>query len=345
MARSALAAALWSNSMSNLEIKATKPVRIVIVTPVYNDWESFKKLVPNIDKYLRDRAVSVKFIAVDDGSFQEPKLTEHDWGQMDVVNSLEILRLTSNQGHQRAIAIGLSRVAVDADADVVIVMDCDGEDRPQDIGALLDAHLKTPNAIIVASRATRSEGFAFVVLYAVYKHCFRAMTGKSIDFGNFSMIPMPLLARLVHLPEAWNHLAGTIVRSRLPIVRVATDRGLRYAGQSSMNLVSLIIHGLSGISVFSDTVFVRLLLIASLLGAGTMTMAAALVALRLLTDWTPPGWTSTTIVSLVIVFMQVLLFSGGAIFMQLQRRSSPTVIPAWVAPDYILGSIHFDLSV
>jgi polyisoprenyl-phosphate glycosyltransferase len=328
--------------MSDLEVQAT-PVRIVIVTPVYNDWESFNQLVPDIDKYLCTRSVRVKVVAVDDGSFQEPSLTDHDWGQMHVVNSVEVLRLTSNQGHQRAIAIGLSKVAADAEADVVIVMDCDGEDRPQDIGALLDAHLKTPNAIIAASRATRSEGAAFILFYAFYKRCFRAMTGKSIDFGNFSMIPMSLLTRLVHLPESWNHLAGTIVRSRLPIVRVATDRGLRYAGQSSMNLVSLIIHGLSGISVFSDTVFVRLLLMACLLGVGTMLIAVVLVTLRLLTDWTPPGWTSTTIVSLVIVFMQALMLSGGAIFMQLQRRSSPTVIPARVAPDYILDCIHLDL--
>lgn len=329
--------------MSDSGVHAAAPLRIVIVTPVYNDWDAFVQLVPMIDKNLRARSINVKIMAVDDGSFLEPDLNDRDWGQMDVVSNVEILRLTSNQGHQRAIAIGLSKVAAEDEADAVIVMDCDGEDRPEDIGALLDAYQQAPRAIIAASRATRSEGMAFVLFYSVYKRCFRAMTGKSIDFGNFCMIPKPLLARLVHLPECWNHLAGAIVRSRLPIARVATDRGLRYAGRSSMSLVSLVIHGLSGISVFSDTVFVRLLLMACFLGAGTMSIAIILVAIRLLTDWTPPGWTSTTIVSLAIVFMQALLLSGGAIFMQLQQRSSPTVIPARVAPDYILDSVQIDL--
>ena len=169
------------------------------------------------------------------------------------------------------------------------------------------------------------------------------MTGKSINFGNFCVIPMPLLKHLVHLPEVWNHLAGSIVRSRMPVLKVATDRGQRYAGQSSMNLVSLVIHGLSGISVFSDSVFVRFLLLACSMGAGTLVIAVVVIAIRLLTDWSIPGWTSTTIVSLSIIFMQALLLSGGAIFMQLQRRSSPTVIPARAAPDYILYDIYLDL--
>ena len=126
-------------------------MNIVIVTPLYNDWDSFVQLVPVIDHNLGSRHIDVTVLAVDDGSLLEPDIDSLNWGKLQVVKNVEILRLTRNQGHQRAIAIGLSKIAADNFADAVVVMDCDGEDRPEDIGALLDAHLKQPNTIVAAS--------------------------------------------------------------------------------------------------------------------------------------------------------------------------------------------------
>ena len=48
---------------------------IVIITPVYNDWESFSKLIKEIDKAISSfKDISFKLIAVNDGSKEKSPL-------------------------------------------------------------------------------------------------------------------------------------------------------------------------------------------------------------------------------------------------------------------------------
>ena len=195
----------------------------------------------------------VSLIAVDDASSE--LLTSDAEPDAASIEGVEILRLICNLGHQRAIAVGLAEVAQRHAYDAVIVMDCDGEDRRCDLVRLIDAHRMDRTAIIVAQRAKRSEGLSFRAFYELYKSVFILLTGRRMDFGNFLLIPRPMVTRLAHMPEIWNHLAAAVLRSRVRVVGVPTERGRRYAGNSSMNLVALLTQGLSAIAVLSDIVF------------------------------------------------------------------------------------------
>jgi len=312
---------------------------IAVVLPIFNDWHSFVRLIPDLESAFAGTGVDVTVVAVDDGSVDPLELGDADWSDYQSVKRIEILQLASNVGHQRAIAIGLSYVQKNLQCDAAIVMDSDGEDRPRDIPKLLDAHTKHSASIIAAARATRSEGAIFKLYYGAYKICFRLLTGRVIDFGNFCLIPRQYLGRITHQADLWNHLAACIIRSRLPLVRVPTDRGRRYAGQSHMNLVSLIVHGLSAMSVFSDAVFVRLILAAFALAGITISASVAILAIRLGTDWTPPGWASIVLVSLGVILLQALVLSVGTTFLHLHGRSSPSVLPAQMAEAYVLERI------
>lgn len=176
----------------------------------------------------------------------------------------KILRLALNLGHQRAIAVGLCAVADRTQFDAVLVMHSDGEDRPADIAALLEASRQHPDHVVLARRAKRSESPAFRFWYLIYKLIFHTLSGQVISFGNYSVVPMSAVQRLVHMPELWNNLAACILRSRLPCTTVPTARGVRYSGRSTMNLVSLVVHGLSVMSVYSDVIFVRALIAAAM---------------------------------------------------------------------------------
>ena len=231
-------------------------LKLVIVTPVYNDWESFRKLIPEIDRALESKDVEVSIIGVNDGSLQAMPIMLMDGVRTSRVQSVEILELAFNMGHQRAIALGLAEVVKRNVPAVSIIMDCDGEDKPSDLLLLIEQHERSPDHIVVAQRAQRSEGRLFKVCYRLYKGIFKLLTGTGISHGNFSLIPISLLRRLIYMPDIWNHLAATVVRSRLPIQTVPTNRGTRYAGQSKLNTVSLITLGLSAISVFTDIAFV-----------------------------------------------------------------------------------------
>lgn len=316
---------------------------IAVLTPIYNDWASFAQLVPALDCLLaREREMGdmrVTVLAVNDGSNDMPDDLAAAFQDLRVIERVELLNLVCNVGHQRAIAVGLVEVAQRGDVDGVIVMDADGEDRPEHVLDLLAAAQRHLGHVIVAHRAKRAEGWRFRAAYWIYKLAFRLLTGQTIDFGNFCFIPTALLEWLIHVPEIWNNLASTIVHSRVPLVRVPTLRGMRYAGRSRMNTVSLVIHGLSAVSVYSDVAFVRVLMASLGLSVLTVLGIIVVVAIRFTTDLAIPGWASNVAASLVIMLFQALMFSAGAAFLVLANRSSPSIVPVLEAPRFRRGRV------
>lgn len=305
---------------------------LVIVTPVFNDWESFRVLAGELSEMAAKHDLTIRILAVDDGSSVRIGEEPLDAGNLEAV---EIIRLVCNLGHQRAIAIGLVEASKMTDIEGVVVMDCDGEDRVEDIPSLLMEARDNEGSLVVATRASRSEGLKFRTFYAIYKRLFLTLVGTRIDFGNFAFIPKESLGPLVHSAGIWNHLAASVCRSRLPFIRKPCPRGHRYAGQSKMNFASLLIHGLGAMSVYVDVVLVRLiasisLFVVALLGAISVTMI-----IRLTTDLAIPGWATNAIGILTIMLLLSFIFVFTAVFMVLNLRTMKTVIPAIDGPHYI----------
>jgi hypothetical protein len=209
----------------------------------------------------------------------------------------------------------------------VVVMDCDGEDRPEDVVALVQKANSVDAGIVCAQRTKRSEALSFKIFYAFYKFIFRLMTGKVIDFGNFMLIKKGSLISLVHHPSLWNHLAATVVQSRVPIERLATQRGKRFFGKSKMNFVSLLIHGLSAISAFFDVFLVRLLFGIGIVMFGAFVATLAVVLIRLFTELAIPGWATTAAGFALVVFIVSLLMGSLAVLGLLSSRSTLQTVP------------------
>lgn len=246
------------------------------------------------------------------------------------------MRLACNLGHQRAIAVGLVVAKDDAtDCSAIVVMDGDGEDRPKDVPRLLEYSTQKPGAIVCARRARRSEPLGFRMFYGLYKLAFAQLTGVRIDFGNFCLVPNTRLTAVISQPGTWNHLAATLTRSRMPLVRVETDRGVRYAGTSKMNLVSLIVHGLSAVAVYSDIALVRVLLFTVTSGSLALLGLVIAVGVRFLTDLAIPGWATTVAGTMLVLFFQAMTTSAIDVFVVLTMRTSRAVIPAIDALDFV----------
>jgi hypothetical protein len=303
---------------------------------VLNDWVSFNRVLEEIARHYRATETRFHVLAVNDGSAIGSESAQFPALITGAIGSLEVLHLAVNLGHQRAIAVGLSILARRDDIATVIVMDSDQEDRPQDISVLLATGDRHPGKVVLARRIKRSEGVGFKIGYYLYKLVFSLLTGQSIDFGNFSLIPMEAVRRLVRMPELWNNLPASIMRSRLATVAVPLPRGQRYAGRSRMKLSGLIVHGLSAMSVFSEVIFVRVLLAA--LCAGGLLMAAmfAVLAIRLMTDLAIPGWASTVFGDLAILLVQLLVIIVAITFMVLSGRSNRPIIPFTDAPSFVV---------
>ncbi|CBS91595.1 glycosyltransferase [Azospirillum lipoferum] len=309
---------------------------LAIVIPVFNDWESVAMLIRGLGRSLGSDERAVHLVIVDDGS------TEPEAGLKEAVAETPftgtLLRLVRNVGHQRAIAIGLCQ-AVELAADRVVIMDGDGEDRPEDVPLLLAGLRDNPRSIVVADRRSRSEGPSFTLFYRVYKKVFSLLTGTPISFGNFSAMGLATATRLASMHELLLHVPATMIRSRCPIVRVGTDRGHRYAGQSKMNLVSLVVHGLSSIAVFSERTFTRILLFSAAIFALSGLAAVIAVLLKML-GMATPGWTTTVAGIVMVVLVQNAAVSLGGLFVVLNNKRDFALIPRQIAPIFLAEAIR-----
>lgn len=303
----------------------------IIVIPVHNDWACFYKLLKELAPIIAESAHRFEVIVIDDGSTATLADSEDYPEEIDL---LDVVELATNLGHQRAIAIGLS-IASKRPSDGTIVMDSDGEDRPEDLLRLLEAHKLNPNTIIVAERAKRSEPTLFKLSYAAYKLIFRLCTGKSIGHGNFCLIPQNRIDGLTHSAHSWNNLAASITRSRIPYLGIQTNRGVRYEGDTRMNFPALVLHGLSAVSVFLDIFAVRVVAACVTVLAVLSAASLGVVVIRVSTSLAIPGWTTNILGILVIVMLQIIILTVSILFVVLHNRSQPVIVPALVANNYI----------
>ena len=310
--------------------------RIAIVMPVLDDWISFSMVVLAIAQKFASTGRRFVVVAVDDGSTMRRGNDSTLLPPDSCIEAIEVLQLAINLGHQRAIAVGLATVARRDDIATVVVMDSDGEDRPDDIAALLTAAHQHPEHVVLAQRTRRSEGIIFRIGYIIYKLSFRVLAGRTIDFGNFCLLPMSVVRRLVHMPDLWNNLPAAIMRSRLQRIAVPTVRGVRHAGRSHMNVPSLVLHGLSAMSVYADQIFVRVLLGTAVAAAITVLGALVVVVIRFGTSFGVPGWASTMIGVLFIVLMQTIVIAVATTLMVLGNRSQRPIVPFTDAPSFVV---------
>jgi glycosyltransferase involved in cell wall biosynthesis len=309
----------------HLDVKTppSDPKRFVIVTPVYNDWEAFSHLLRAIEAAMPADRYRIDVVAVDDCSNTGPETPVLSGS----IASVTILRLTMNVGHQRAIAVGLVHVDEAAEADTVAIMDSDGEDVPTELKRMVDAIHDAPDTAIVAQRSKRSETLGFRLFYWLYVRVFRMFTGHIIDFGNFSILSADHVRRLVHNSNIWNNFAATLIQAKIPIHRLSTTRGHRYAGRSHMKLVGLVTHGLGAISVFSDAVFIRILIGSFCVFGLAIAAVIAVLCLRLFTDLAVPGWTTNVLGFAVLLSAQAVMMPVMIAFLLLNSRASFQNIP------------------
>ena len=280
-------------------------MRIAIVIPVYNDWASLTTLLSRLTEALRARSDAFRFILVDDASADPPPRAVLNSANLFAETTL--LRLQCNLGHQRAIAVGLTWLFHHALPDAVVIMDGDGEDKPEDVPRLLN-HFQTNGGTtaVFAARTRRLEGLRFRFFYRLYQMAHRLLTGLPVNIGNFSVVPGDFLRSLVVSSHLWNHYAATVVSLRLRMTTIATTRGVRYQGRSKMSFVSLVRHGVSALAVHSELVAVRLLIATAAFSVLAVALLALSTSVRLFTTLAIPGWATYVTGFILIILIQIL---------------------------------------
>ena len=232
-------------------------MKIKILIPIYNDWQSVFKLLENINSEISGLEHEFSAIIVNDASIEtRPEINLN----LNNLNSIKIINMKENQGHARCNAAGLKHIFENEEFDYVIPMDGDGEDRPEEIKQLIDNLNYHPDKPIVGERIKRSEGIFFKFCYLAHKIITSTFTGQSIKYGNYTCLPKSIVEKMINEKATWSSFSGALAKITKDRAIIPSERGTRYFGPSKMSFKNLIIHSLSIISVFRTNVLIRSIL-------------------------------------------------------------------------------------
>ena len=229
-------------------------MKIKILVPIYNDWQSASKLLDEIDNNILDLDHEISVIIINDASTHDRQEEQKDFKN---IHSIKILNMNINQGHTRCIATGLKYIFEKEDFDYVIPMDGDGEDRPEEVKEFINQIQNSNDKPIVGKRVKRSEGLFFKLCYEFHKLITLTFTGKSVKFGNFTCLPRATVEKMINEKATWNSFSGSLVKIEKDLFEIPSIRGNRYFGPSKMSFMNLLKHSLSIISVFKKAVLFR----------------------------------------------------------------------------------------
>ena len=232
-------------------------MKIKILIPVYNDFQSLSKLLDDINSIISNSDINFSAIIINDASTDKEEITISD---KEKISSIKIINMKTNNGHARGIATGLKYIFENEVFDYVIPMDGDGEDRPEEILKFIELLNHEPNKPIVGERIKRSEGIIFKISYIIHKLITFIFTGHSIKFGNFTCLPKSTVEKMINEKATWSSFSGSLTKLEKNRSTIPSIRGNRYFGPSKMSFYNLIKHSLSIIAVFKSNVIIRSIL-------------------------------------------------------------------------------------
>ena len=231
--------------------------KIIILIPVFNDWQSVFKLLENINTEVSSLEGEFSIIIVNDASSEvRPEISTN----LEKLKSIKIINMKENKGHARCYAAGLKYIFEKEEFDYVIPMDGDGEDRPEEIKNFIEHLNYSPDKPIVGERIKRAEGVFFKFCYSIHKLLTFAFTGQSIKFGNYTCLPKSTVEKMINDKATWSSFSGALTKLEKDRSSTPSIRGTRYFDPSKMSYKNLIIHSLSIIAVFKLNVLLRSIL-------------------------------------------------------------------------------------
>ena len=279
--------------------------RVSVAIALYNEEEVLPELLRRLTAVLdKLPAGPHEIVLVDDGSSDRT---------MDLVTAAAAedprivgISLSRNFGHQAALSAALDNVT----GDVVIVMDGDLQDRPEEIPRFLDLY-KEGFDVVYATRVDRQERLILRACYFLFYRLVALVADlrTPLDSGDFALLSRRVVDRINALPERNRYLRGLRTWIGFKQTGVPVKRDARAAGKPAYTLGKLIQLALDGIFAFS----VAPLRAAAVLG-GLATASASIFAVysifeRVVFGQSPQGFTALIVAITFFAGVQ-LMFLG-----------------------------------
>jgi hypothetical protein len=284
--------------------------RLHIVVPLYKDVESFVLLHERVIRAVSSSGElidGVAFVVVDDSAGADPEIE-----RIRDRTAVTLVEPPFNLGHQRAIVVALRACAHQfADEDIVVTMDGDGQDKPEDVPRLIAPLLESDDRFLIAlaRRRARKESLAFKVLYTAFRLLFRFLTGREVRSGNFAAYRGAYAKTMLLHPSFDLCYSSSLITLNQDPVMIPCDRGDRYAGESRMGGERLLMHGVRMLMPFADRIAIRSLALCIATATLTFALLVVLAVGKWLREWTvSPGWSVLLVAGVVLAGLGLVNF-------------------------------------
>jgi len=307
-----------------------KNTNLSIVIPIYNDQEVLQELYKRLKSSINSITNRYEIVFVDDGSrdnsFEILKLLQ----QKD--ENIRIIKLTRNFGQSNAISAGLDYAV----GDIVILMDSDLQDRPEDIPKLIDALHASNSSMSIAKWISKKDSLFRKAVSKIFYRTSEIITNihHSPQLGVFRAIRRNALEEIRKIPEKTGTTLSLLYWSGFKYIPVELERDARYAGKSGYNLKRMI--SLTFDRIFSYSLFpIRMAsIMGCFLGFFSILLGIIFVFKKIVLQHVVPGWTSIMVLMLFLfginfLFVGVIGEYLGRVYSEAKGRPNYVIERCW----------------
>jgi polyisoprenyl-phosphate glycosyltransferase len=279
--------------------------RISIAIALHNEEEVLHELVHRVAAVLDAQPGGPhEVVLVDDGS------TDATWDMILEAAASDGrfvgVRLSRNFGHQAALTAALETVG----GDVVVVMDGDLQDRPEEIPRFI-AEYGRGYDVVYAQRVQRKESRPLRASYYLFYRLMRRVSEVAVpvDAGDYALLSRRVVDQLNQLPERHRYIRGLRTWVGFPQTGIPVERGARAGGEPSYTLGKLFRLAFDGVFAFSVAPLRVAWLFGALASAAASLYAMYAIFQRLFLGTSPQGFTALIVAITFFAGVQ-LLFLG-----------------------------------
>lgn len=307
---------------------------ISVVIGVYNDEKVLPLLQERLLPSIESLSQNWEIIFVDDGSSDGSNRLLLEMAEE--IPGIQVIRLTRNFGQANALAAGMRA----ANGDIVVLMDSDLQDRPEDIPKLIDALLEENVHMAVSRWSSRQDSGIKKILSKLFQWTVnRVSTVKVVPgMGVFRAIRHEAIEEVNRIPEQTGTSLGLLHWIGFDHVFVDLERDPRAAGSSGYSIGRMLRLGLDRIFSYSFFPITFSIALGLTLSGLSFLTGIFFVLQKLFMDNILPGWTSLISVLLFLFGMNFLILGLygqyiGRIYLESRGR------PKYVI-DYLHSTIH-----
>ncbi len=296
------------------------PEKVSILIPVFNNQGVLDELHKRLVQVLPQVCDAYEIVFVDDGS------QDDSWAGIEALKKQDEhivgIKLMRNFGQHNAIEAGLEHVA----GDIVVLMDSDLQDRPEDIPKLVEALLNNDVSMAIAKWTSRKDSFFKKWVSRLFFRVSQRITKikHQPNLGVFRAMRKEVIEELKNYQEKTSSILSLLYWIGMDFTTVDLARDERFAGKSAYTLKKMFKLALD--RIFSFSMFPIRVAIYSGLTISIFSFVFGLVLVfRYMNGRVAAGWTSTVVLVLFFfgmnfIFLGIIGEYLGRVFLESKHR-------------------------